>query len=255
MALDEALLFSAASRTVPPTLRLFRWEPATLSLGYSQSVKDVDLDGLADEGWGLVRRPTGGRAILHTDEITYSVTAPMDDPVLSGSLLDSYCVISRALIATLRELGVNATNDKEYSNGNKSTTLNPVCFETPSNYEITVEGKKLIGSAQARKLGGLLQHGSLPLFGDLTRIIKALKFSDEASRTTAGEKLIARAVTLESVTGNIIDWDSAVNAFKTGFSKSLGVEFTTSDPNKAEVEYALELAANKFNSREWTFRL
>ena len=101
MALDEACLLSSAERRSLPTLRLFSWEPPTLSLGYAQKSSEVNFQQLHEHGWGLVRRPTGGRAILHTDELTYSVTAPLDDPVMAGSLLESYQRISKALLAAL----------------------------------------------------------------------------------------------------------------------------------------------------------
>ncbi len=109
-----------------------------------------------------MRRPTGGRAILHIDELTYSVTAPLDDPLLGGSLWKSYRKISLALLAALMRLGVDAKGDSTYTNRTSSGVQNPVCFETPSNYEITAGGKKLIGSAQARKYGGYCSMGHSP---------------------------------------------------------------------------------------------
>src|SRR5260221_10544445 len=90
MAIDEAILEAVGKGDAPPTLRLFAWEPACLSLGYAQPVADIARDRLAGNGWDLVRRMTGGRAILHTDELTYSVTLPQDHPLVAGTILDSY---------------------------------------------------------------------------------------------------------------------------------------------------------------------
>ncbi len=129
-------------------------------------------------GWDLVRRPTGGRAILHTDELTYSVAGPQDEPRLAGSVLESYRVLAQALLYALQLLAIPAqAQEKPGTASTGSPNQNPVCFEVPSNYEITVGGKKLVGSAQARRKEGVLQHGSLPLYGDLTRIVQALLVS------------------------------------------------------------------------------
>jgi lipoate-protein ligase A len=254
MAMDEALLKSASSRQSLPTLRVYSWDPATLSLGFAQSVLEVDQKTLTKKGWGLVRRPTGGRAILHTDELTYSVTAPLDDPLLSGNLLESYRKISMALLAGLDYLGVNAAGDKEYDHQESQNNQNPVCFETPSNYEITAAGKKLIGSAQARKYGGLLQHGSLPLYGDLTRITQVLKYEDKISRIIASEKLTAHAVTLENVAGKVFTWQTVAEAIINGFSMVFDIRFEFSEPTSSEIQLASELEQSKYGSIDWTNR-
>ncbi len=181
MALDEAILEAVGQNTVPPTLRLFAWQPPCLSLGYAQSVADVDREQLENHGWDLVRRPTGGRAILHTDELTYSVIAPLTEPRVYGSILESYRRLAQALLSALAVIGLDAQADKDHARSKKNVPSGPVCFEVPSNYEITVAGKKLIGSAQARRREGVLQHGSLPLYGDLTRIVQVLVFDSEAT--------------------------------------------------------------------------
>lgn len=255
MALDEALLKSAAKKTALPTLRLFNWDPATLSLGFAQPHSDVNIKNLETKGWTLVRRPTGGRAILHIDELTYSVTAPLDDPILSGSLLESYRTISHALLQALARLGVNAVGDKEYPNGNGRSEPTPICFETPSNYEITSRGKKLIGSAQARKYGGLLQHGSLPLYGDLTRITHVLNYENEHTRQWDADQLLDHAVTLEMVLGNRIPWNIAAQAFIEGFSSTFKVDFEPSSPTESEMKMAEDLMHTKYNSPAWTNRI
>ena len=146
-------------------------------------------------GWGLVRRPTGGRAILHTDELTYSVIAPLNEERVYGSIIESYRRLSQALLEALHIIGLPARADKDHTLPENLKSGGPVCFEVPSNYEITFDGKKLIGSAQARRREGVLQHGSLPLTGDLARITTALVFPDEAARRAAGQRLLERAVT------------------------------------------------------------
>jgi lipoate-protein ligase A len=132
--------------------------------------------------------------------------------------------------------------------------MNPICFEVPSTYEITVQGKKLIGSAQARKKDGVLQHGSLPLTGDLTRIGQALVFDDEIARETAAHRLLARAATVESVSGRRVDWETAAQAFVRGFEVQLGIRFELAELSTSESERAEELVEEKYAQQAWTER-
>ncbi len=255
MALDEALLIHTATHASPPTLRVYSWLKPTLSLGYSQPFSDVDSAQLSTLGWDCVRRPTGGRAILHIDELTYSVTAAADDPLVSGSLMESYQRISSALQLALEILGVPTQADQKYSKSPDQGKTNPVCFETPSNYEITWNGKKMIGSAQARKSGGVLQHGSLPLIGDLTRINLALIYPSEADRLAAGEQLLQRATTLETALGRQVSWEEAALAIENAFFTKLGLNFEASDPSMSELEMAESLLTSKYASRAWNERI
>ncbi len=167
MAVDEAIAAHAGRGDVPPTLRFYRWQPACVSLGRHQPLADIDLARCAALGYDVVRRPTGGRAILHTDELTYSVAGPQSDPVLAGAVLDSYLRLSQGLLAGLEQLGLRVA--KAPPSNRASTDAGPVCFEVPSAYEIVAGGKKLVGSAESRRQGWVLQHGTLPLVGDVTR--------------------------------------------------------------------------------------
>lgn len=255
MALDEACLLSSTEGRSLPTLRLYSWETPTLSLGYAQKSSEVNFQQLHERGWGLVRRPTGGRAILHTDELTYSVTAPMDDPVMAGSLLESYQRISKALLAALGFLGIDARGDAVYNVASSHSKLDPVCFEVPSNFEITVSGKKLIGSAQARKHNGVLQHGSLPLTGDLSRVTNALLYPTDEKRLEGITRLLSHAGTVESLTGKVISIEVAARAFIHGFSKELDLDLVASKPSRDELSHTNELMEKKYQSDDWTLRL
>ncbi|MFZ6018387.1 MAG: lipoate--protein ligase family protein [Chloroflexota bacterium] len=255
MALDESILqFVAAGKSLP-VLRLYAWEPACLSLGYAQPIKDVDFQNLVENGWELVRRPTGGRAILHTDELTYAVIAPQNEPRVAGSILESYRRLSTALVEALHLLDLPATADKEYPIPEGSQPNAAVCFEVPSNYEITVQGKKLIGSAQARRYKGVLQHGSLPLYGDLTRITQALRFENETERRQAAQRLLDHATTVEMILGKVLDWDTAAHAFKTAFEQVLNIEFLETEPDVEELSCAEELLIQKYAHHSWTERI
>jgi len=245
MAADEAILEHIHHGQSRPTLRLYSWSPPCLSLGHAQSFKDVDMERLKSYGWDIVRRVTGGRAILHTDELTYSVAGPAEEPVLSGGVLESYNRLAQALLHAVQSLSV-PVEMKKHEDGHTQQNLNPVCFEVPSIYEITVNGKKLIGSAQARKKEGVLQHGSLPLTGDLTRICDALVFEDVSARQNAKERLLARATTVESVLGIETSWDVAAQAFVHGFESGLGIQFKREEMSTTEIERTEELVKEKY---------
>jgi lipoate-protein ligase A len=196
---------------------------------------------------------TGGRAILHTDELTYSVTGPTDEPRLAGSILESYNRLAGALLAAVQDLSlpVEMQEGKAESDGEP----NPVCFEVPSTYEITVGGKKLIGSAQARRKEGVLQHGSLPLTGDLTRICQALVFPEESAREAAMQRLLARATTVESALGREVAWETAAQAFVRAFEARLGIRLEEGGLSQSELERADELVSKKYAHPSWTERM
>ncbi len=250
MAVDEALLESTGRGDAPPTLRLYDWQPACLSLGYAQSIRDVDFEGLAAHGWEAVRRPTGGRAILHVDELTYSVTGPVSEPRLAGDIVTSYQRLSGAILKALEMLGlaVNALPQAKASNG---AAAEPVCFEVPSHYEITFGGRKLVGSAQARRKEGVLQHGTLPLTGDLTRITRALAFESEAARQQAAARLLERATTVESALGKTVSWGAAADAFQQAFAETLNLTLEAGELTAAERARAEELLATKYSQLDY----
>jgi lipoate-protein ligase A len=252
MAADEAILEHTRRGASAPTLRLYAWAPACLSLGHAQSFADVDTARLKSHGWEVVRRLTGGRAILHTDELTYSVIAPPDEPRVAGSILESYNRLAGALMRAVHDLGLPV--EMKEGKADSSGTDNPVCFEVPSTYEITVHGKKLIGSAQARRKEVVLQHGSLPLTGDLTRIVQALVFADESARDKAGQRLLERATTVASVLGREVDWGTAAQAFVRAFEAELGIKLEAGEMSVTEISRTDELVREKYDHPDWNER-
>ena len=255
MAVDESILehVQAGGGESLSTLRLYAWDPACLSLGHAQPFRDVDNARLKERGWEVVRRATGGRAILHTDELTYSVTGSVEEPLLTGGVLESYNRIAQALLLAVKKLELPVEMKEE--KGNRHSAPNPVCFEVPSTYEITVGRKKLIGSAQARKKEGVLQHGSLPLTGDLARICQALYFENETAREDASERLLARATTVESGLGYAVHWETAAQAFIHGFEEQLGLCFERGELSESESKRAEELVREKYDHPSWTERV
>jgi lipoate-protein ligase A len=248
MAVDEAILNAVAARSAPPTLRLYGWSPACLSLGYGQPGSDAAIDRLAHYGWDAVRRPTGGKAILHTDELTYSLALPAGaggHPVAAVGIVESYLHISRALLAALEGLGLRPQSERR---ADDTRADGAVCFETPSHYEITVGGRKLVGSAQTRRRDGLLQHGSLPLTGDLARICDALAYPDEAARQQAKSAVRARAVTLSEALGRAVTWDEAADALAWGFETVFGLDLAVGTLSAAEEAHADTLARGRYAS-------
>ena len=250
MALDEAILETIIERNTSPTLRLYSWSPPCLSLGYAQPVSQVDLDRIRESDWGIVRRPTGGRAILHADELTYSVTATLDNPHFAGGVLESYKHISQGLVRALQILnvGIEIQPEVKLSNDEREQAI---CFELPSSYEITAGGKKLIGSAQVRRRGGVLQHGSLPLKGDIARICRVLAYPDEEQRNIAASRLRSRATTMESLLGFPILWQDAADAMAEGFMQALKLHLVPDVPSSDELEKADRLCKEKYGQVDW----
>ncbi len=255
MAVDEAILEATARGEEHPTLRLYAWDPPCLSLGYAQPIADADLTALTSFGWELVRRPTGGRAILHTDELTYSVIGPANEPRLAGSVLESYQVISEALLAALHTLKIPAEAQEKPQLAPDADPKGPVCFEVPSNYEITIGGKKLVGSAQARRKQGVLQHGSLPLEGDLSRITKVLVFQNEDLRQGAALRIWQRATTVEQSQGRRVSWDQAAQAFRRAFAQTLNLDLQPAGLSQNEQKRANQLVQEKYAHSSWNERI
>jgi lipoyl(octanoyl) transferase len=251
MAVDEAILTAVTAAVTLPTLRVYAWEPLCLSLGYGQRVSDADRERIAERGWCIVRRPTGGRAILHGDELTYSVSLPAGDDLAQGDVVESYRRISEALVAALQRLGLSPASEKQ-AKGNRS--VGPVCFEVPSHYEITAGGKKLIGSAQVRRKTGILQHGTLPLYGDIARICDALVYENDAARDEAKQQVRERAATLESLCGYRIDWQTAADALVQGFAETFDIEFTPGELLPDERQCAEDLMRDVYASDGWTLK-
>lgn len=254
MALDEAILESVTNKHSPPTLRLYSWSPPCLSLGYAQPISQIDLEKTQSFNWDIVRRPTGGRAILHVDELTYSVAATIDNPHFSGGVLESYRHISQGLVEALQNLHLEIEIQPvvQLSNADREQAI---CFEIPSSYEITAGGKKLVGSAQVRRKGGVLQHGSLPLAGDIARICQVLHYTDERERIHAVSHLRKRATTMEQLLGKPVPCQDAVNAMVEGFETALSIHLEQQELTEEEVERAEALCKEKYQQQEWTERI
>jgi lipoate-protein ligase A len=244
MAIDEAILRAVAAGSAPSTLRFYAWVPPCLSLGRGQPVADVDRQALAAAGYDLVRRPTGGRAILHIDELTYSVVAPEGEPRVAGGVVESYRRLSAGLVRGLEQLGVAdiVADQRAETRGHEG----PLCFEMPSDYEITVGGRKLVGSAQMRAGGVVLQHGALPLYGDIARLCPMLASHPDPGRVRA------RAVAVDEVLGRAVSWGEAAEALAAGFAEALNLALEPGTLTAGERAHARALRMEKYATEEWT---
>jgi lipoate-protein ligase A len=254
MALDELLFSQAASEMPAIALRLYRWTPPCLSIGYAQSIQDIDRGRLQEFGWDWIRRPTGGRAILHTDELTYSVTGSTRHPLLQGSVLESYRRISAGIVSALNLLGLQGTLQSEEPAA-ASQDENPICFEVPAAFEITIQDRKLVGSAQHRGRSAVLQHGTLPLSGDLGRIVDGLRYDTPEAREAARAKIRRRALTVEQALGHPISWEEAADAFVRGFEQEFEIELIPFTMPESWCESLQEIKRDRYQNSEWLERV
>jgi lipoyl(octanoyl) transferase len=245
MAVDEVLLEGVAAGTAPPTLRFYGWTPPCLSLGYFQGFEVVDLDGCRALGVEVVRRPTGGRAILHDGELTYSVALPASVLGHDGGVLPSYYRLSLALQEGLRRLGVPATLAPE-SAASSAATHGPVCFDRPSAHEILLHGRKLVGSAQMRRGGALLQHGSILIEPGIDKLSACLRLPDGVGGIENGVAGLAEV--------GVTDPAQIAAEIGRAFAGRFDVTLVEAALRPHERVAAQALADSKYQSARWTER-
>jgi lipoyl(octanoyl) transferase len=246
MAIDEAVLLRHLQGEAPPTLRVFRWSQSAISLGRFQRVeREILLDLCESQGIALVRRPTGGRAVYHRDEFTYSFVSSKTYGIPAG-IVAAYAHLAQGLIAALGLLGVSA----ELSEGRVSKQPSAACFASSTQADLTSSGFKLIGSAQVWKEDALLQQGSLPLDDRSAEFYNLLSFTDEDARSEALELYRAMTTPLRTFVSTIT-WESVADSFQAGFARALHVNFQPGDLTPAEWALARELAHDKYSQLVW----
>jgi lipoyl(octanoyl) transferase len=244
MAVDEALLESVqrGGRTV---LRFYTWSPPCLSFGRNQPARDVyDVARAAAAGIDVVRRPTGGMAVLHDRELTYCVLAPLER---MGGPRAAYAAINRALVDGLRAFGVSADQAAAAGRREALHEAAPPCFQMPAPGEVVVAGRKLVGSAQRCERGALLQHGSILLAGSQTRVLDLLSRPDSIPRQVDG------AVTLAELTGRETSGGDLIAALCGGFERTFGTRLAPDQLDQCESDRAAHLTGH-YRSDEWTWR-
>jgi len=245
MAFDEAIATEARKGSAPPTLRLYGWDRASVTLGSFQKASDINIEYCRLHDIPIVRRPTGGRAILHGDELTYSFSSKTDNGPFSHGLLDSYKRISMAFLSALRKIGVKAEQKKESEKG-RVLSRSPLCFQSSSYGEILIENRKLVGSAQKRWKDGLLQQGSIPYTCDKEKIVPVF-----------GRKVSHTENSLHGLKEIVPDFDDQNfrKALREAFEETFGISLLTSHPDPAEHQLAEELEQRKYLQESWNLRL
>jgi len=245
LALDEAIFHSVRTGASPPTLRLYRWSTPALSIGYAQDrERDVDRDACRERGIAVLRRITGGRAVLHDAEVTYSVAAPAGLPGFGAGLDAAYRMVAAGLIAGLKLLGLRAAVPSPGPRDPSRPQRHAACFATTARHEIAVEGRKLIGSAQRREGGAFLQHGSILLesHGDLL---------GQVLRSHPAKKSVAGMTGLADVLPRCPDPATVLAAVVGGCAVAWGACFLTGEIGPAEVQAARALEASRYGSEDW----
>ncbi len=246
MAIDEALLIGVNKGTTPPTVRVYAWDPPTVSLGYAQRIDaELDLEAVRRSGFGVVRRPTGGRAVLHAGELTYSVVGPAGEEPLGRSIMEAYEAIAQALAAGLSHLGIDVELAQVATEAMSRDGASPPCFASAGRYELVIGGRKLIGSAQRRVGRGVLQHGSVLTDATHERIADVMLLADDRRRETVRRLLRQKTTHLSGILGRPVLFAEVAEAVKCGFAHAWGVSLDEGRLTDAERK-AVETLATEY---------
>ncbi len=248
MALDEALFQGVASGSSQPTIRFYGWRPPAVSIGYGQAAeKTVNFKKIEQKGYDFVRRPSGGGAVLHDRELTYSVAAGKNSGFFQKDLMSSYLIIGKALLKACRHFGIQADfkHPKSYSKENSYFSFLS-CFEVSTPYEIISNEKKLIGSAQRRGKNAVIQHGSVLLDFNLSDWEEVFSIDERQGRIS----LKTRMTSLTEALQREITPEEASPVFKKAFEDILNRRLIERDFTEEEREKALKIK-EKYDSERW----
>jgi len=248
MAIDEAIFSRTREERSIPTLRFFQWEKPSISYGYAVEVeKELDIHYCQENDIPIVRRITGGGVVFHQCDITYSIIFPEDIVPATHSVLDSYKFINQIFIAGLKNFGITGnyydlTEQRQPEPGGEN-----VCFIKPTQYDVVYEGKKLVGNAQRRKKGYILNHGSLLFSNDYKEMLPCLKAPDPG-------KMTEMATTIETLAGPNSTREAVINAIVEGFAKKLNIELIDSGLLPSEIGQADQYCREKYSTYQWNYR-
>ncbi|NOY53229.1 MAG: lipoate--protein ligase family protein [Deltaproteobacteria bacterium] len=254
MAVDEVLLSRMKEQDARPVLRFYTWSRPSITIGYFQKVVDeFNLRDCESRGWNVVRRLTGGRAVFHHQELTYSILLPRSAPGAGGSVLESYRMLSNGLLNGLRLLGLDVelvSFHKKRQRRQRAGGRSPNCFDSPSWYEITVGGKKLVGSAQRRMSYGILQQGSILIsMAGQREFNEVLQRSTDKKRKKTGEGMTS----ITDILKGFHETDLLKESLIRGFRKALGVEFLQTKLTRKEWKETGRLGRERYRSQEWNW--
>lgn len=237
MAVDEAILEGVDRGSSPPTIRVYAWRPPTVSIGHSQKASvELDLEVCGRRGFGVVRRPTGGRAVLHAGELTYSVVGRSGEPPLGGTIAESYEAIADGLLLGLEQLGVCAELAAVATAPRSRGDVAPPCFVSAGRFEIVVAGRKLIGSAQRRLGSAVLQHGSLLTDETHVQLADVLRVRKEADRAAIRRTLASKTTNLAAILSASLEFEELACAVRVGFERAWGITLGNGALSESESE-------------------
>lgn len=258
MALDEALMEWHGAGKIPPVIRFYGWNPPTLSIGYFQKVdREINMDSVISHGLGFVRRPTGGRGVLHEHELTYSVIVSEEHPAMPKTVTEAYRVISEGILKGFHQLGLEAYFAVPKTAEERDSLKNPrsaVCFDAPSWYELVVEGRKVAGSAQTRQKGVILQHGSILLDLDEDKLFSLFKYPNDRVKERMQKAFKNKAVAINDISTRRISLSEAKEAFKKGFAEGLNIKLEPYELSAEELAVVNKLAKDRYENNEWNFK-
>ncbi|MFZ3065024.1 MAG: lipoate--protein ligase family protein [Nitrospirota bacterium] len=251
MAIDEAIAIACDKQLSPPTLRLYTWNPPCISVGYFQNVDEiVDISECKRQSINIVRRLTGGKAVLHNKELTYSIISPSKNDIFPNGIKGSYKAIADCLLHGIKNLGISGEITERPSKKENGFS----CFLDTSFYEISVKGKKLIGSAQKRWKNLFLQHGSIIISPSHIQLASLLRFNKEEERTSFVNLHKEKSTSIEEETKTSSDIIEIKSAIKKGFEEKTGIKLFEAELTDFEKTEAQRLLKEKYENDNWNLK-
>jgi lipoate-protein ligase A len=232
-------------------LRLYQWKPPCITIGCMQKATDLlDFQSLKRDGVAWIKRPTGGRAVLHDHDITYSCIFPVSAASMGKNVMETYSIISKCLMAGLENAGIKCNSIDSFSNLREARReIKLPCFLAPNRREIMANGKKLIGSAQKRIADAVLQHGSIPITDAYRRLPNYLQLS-ETQRKIQKELLAQKSICLKEI-DPVLKLPNMRKALIKGFTTSLPFEAIEKPWTDEEIEKIVAMAKSKEFRKQW----
>ena len=256
MAIDEAVFLSCQQGKSLPTIRLYGWTPPAVSLGYFQKAENaINFEACKRRGVDVVKRLSGGRAVLHDKELTYSLICPEGTPPFGKTILETYKTISMCLISALKNLNLDVkwvTSKEKHSSFRHLNDKTVSCFSSPSWYEITVEGKKICGSAQKRGGGVWMQHGAILLEHDVEMLADVLKSGK--SKQEFMDEIFSSTTSINNHLGKKIDFYELKALVFKGFEANLGIILERGNLTSHECKLKNQLLEEKYQNKAWNLR-
>jgi len=235
MSIDEAILIHMSKNKVLSTIRLYGWIPPAVSIGYFQSLEDeVDLKKCNEFGVDYIRRITGGGAVFHEKEVTYSCVLPINNPLMPTDILGSYKKICAGLVKGLSHLGIESSF-------------------VPLN-DIISNNKKISGNAQTRKFHTILQHGTILIDTDVDKMFSLLKVPSEKLRDKMIKHVKERVTSINAILGKEVNFDKVCDALAKGFKEEFNVELIKGKLTESELKLAEKIAKERYKNREWNHK-